>query len=301
MIPGWALARMSLRPWMTARTAHPPGIAPLAPDAWLHADETYAAQMALRDALAAERAQDVIACLPEGEAAAAELRDLLRDDLIARHGAREAGGALIRADGGSVALAGPAMTAICRMAQEDFLILHRAPEEGEHRLIAGALCFPSNWVLREKLGKALMRIHLPVDEYGPPLGARVQRLHDGVAAGRPLWRANWNFSLSPDLYTPTPEAQKRDRRRSRAAPREWRDAWVRVERQTLVRLPQSGAVVFGVRTLIAPLSGCDEDDWTGFARAFAEMDEEMRASKVGPVIVAEAERRIAAGRSARDM
>jgi hypothetical protein len=31
------------------------------------------------------------------------------------------------------------------------------------------------------------------------------------------------------------------------------------------------------------------------------MDEEMRASKVGPVIVAEAERRIAAGRSARDM
>jgi hypothetical protein len=274
---------MPLRPWAQTRTAHPPGIAPLKESEWLQKDATYAAQMALRDDLAALSPHDVIACLPEGLAAAHELLARVRD---------HTGDAAIRADGVRVPLTGPPMATLCRLVAEDLLILTRPEGGAEHVLVAGTLCFPSNWVLREKIGKPLMRIHMPVEEYGAALGARVQRLHDGVAAGRPLWRANWNFVPDPALYTPTPESQKV--KRSPAAPCAWQDAWIRVERQTLSRLPQTGAVVFGIQTMIAPLTGCTDQDWRDFHRAFMEMPEDLRTRKAAPEIRAEAARRAGA-------
>lgn len=283
---------MPLRPWAQTRTAHPPGIAPFEEDQWLQCDAAYAAQMALRDDLAASKADAVIACLPEGGAAAHELLALVIAHVTARHGARRDGDAIIRRDGVRVPLSGPPMAAICRLVAEDMLILHRPGDAAEHVLVAGALCFPANWVLTEKIGKALMRIHVPAAEYDARLGARVQRLHDAVAAGRPLWRANWNFVAGPELYTPTPESEKTAPRR--VAPQNWQDAWIRVERQTLLRLAQTGAVVFGIQTMIAPLTGCSDEDWRDFHRAFMEMPEDRRAHKASPEIRAEAARRAGA-------
>jgi hypothetical protein len=294
--PPWALPRLTLRPWAQTRTAHPPGISPLDPAEWLLRNETYAAQMALRDDLAVAKHDAVIACLPEGEAAAAaaELLSMVVDHVVAHHDARRNGDAIIRADGVRVELPGPPMDAVCRLAQEDLLILARPEGQAEHVLVAGTLCFPSNWMLREKIGKALLRIHLPVREYDGALASRVQRLHDGVAAGRPLRRANWNFAPGATLHTPNHEAEKLERRRTRAAPTDWRDAWIRVERQTLLRLPVSGAVVFGIHTMVAPLTGCTDEDWRDFHRAFMELPEDMRADKAGVTILAEAARRAGA-------
>lgn len=289
--PPWALDRLTLRPWAQTRMAHPPGISPMDPADWLLRNETYGAQMALRDDLAAGRPDAVIACLPEGRAAAAELLAMAADYVIARQGARRIGGAIIRADGVRVPLSGPPMDAVCRLAQEDMLILARPEGQAEHVLVAGALCFPANWMLQEKIGKALLRIHRPVREYGDRLASRVQRLHDGVAAGRPLCRANWNFAPGPDLFTPDGEADKTDRHRTRAGAADWRDCWIRVERQTLSRLPQSGAVVFAIHSMVAPLIGCTDEDWREFHRAFMEMPEAVRADKAGAAILAEAARR----------
>lgn len=285
---------MTLRPWAQTRTAHPPGIAPLDESHWLQSDATYAAQMALRDELAETRPGAVIGCLPEGAAAADELRALVITHITEHHGARRGAGAIERRDGVRAPLSDAPMADVCRLVAEDLLILHRPEGAAEHVLVAGALCFPSNWMLTEKIGKALMRIHLPVAEYDDRLGARVQRLHDGVAAGRPLIRANWNFVSTPELHTPTPEAEKAVRRRTRAAPGDWRDGWIRVERQTLLRLPRTGAVVFGIQTMIAPLTGCTDEDWRDFHRAFAEMPEDQRIHKAGPHIRAEAARRAGA-------
>lgn len=291
--PAWTLPRMTVRPWMQRRTAHPPGIGPLDPAEWLHRDETYAAQMALRDDLVAGRPADVLAMTAEGEAPARELLETLIEELTARHGARLDGETLVRADGAAVPLSGPVMAVIARLAQEDFLILSR-PEGGEeHVLVAGALCFPAGWVLAEKIGRALMRIHVPVVEYDQGLGSRVQRLHDGVKAGAPLIRANWNFHHSPQLFVQVPEAKKAEMRQARANPTDWRDAWVRVERQTLMRLPRSGAVVFGVRTLVAPLTGCGPEDWAAMHAIFAGMTPEALTNKAGRLIAAEAARRAA--------
>ncbi len=291
--PGVALDHAPIRPFETPRSAHPPGIAPLDPDDWLHSDETYAAQMAARDALIAAARPRVVARLPAGEAAERELLDLVVAHAQARHGLERVRGGARRRDGVTVAFDDAPIAVAGRLAQEDFLILDRpedaAEPESEHRLVSGVLCFPAFWTLTEKIGRPLARIHKPVAGYEGGLARRVQRLFDGVRPGRPLWRANWNFQAGRGLWTPMSEAEKIG---PAAAPRRRDDAaWLRVERQTVLRLPRSGAVVFGVRTLITPIARLTDEDWAGLARALSELPEAERRAKAGDALLAEAARR----------
>lgn len=288
--PGVALDRAPIAPFMTTRAAHPPGISPLEPDEWLHSDETFAAQMAARDALIAEKREETVAHLPEADAAAAELLELVLEHVAARHGAvREAGGAR-RRDGVLVPLDDAPIATAGRLAQEDFLILHRPEDAEEHVLISGVLCFPAFWTLTEKIGRPLLRIHRPVHGYEGGLARRVQRFFDGVKPGRPLWRANWNFQSERGLWTPMREAEKT----SGAPGRHAGDRWLRVERQTVLRLPRTGAAVFGVRTLLTHLDRLTDAQWRGLARALSELPEDERARKASPDLLAEAARRASA-------
>lgn len=282
-IPPWALDHVPIAPFMSLRTAVPPGIAPLDPETWLHADETYAAQMAMRDDLIAQRPEEVFATEPGGGAAAEELLEAIVEDVTARHGARRDGEAVVRADGVRVPLhALPPIATAGRLAQEDFLVMEKPEGAEEHVLTSGVLCFPAQWTLSEKIGKPLLRIHLPVEEYPGDLARRVQRFFDGVRPGRPLWRANWHFSRGPDIVTPVREARKLEA--------DWRAphldpvSWLRVERQTVLRLPRTGAAVFGVRTLTSALDGLTAQQWRGLAA----LPEALRAEKLPPSVEARA-------------
>ena len=53
-----------------------------------------------------------------------------------------------------------------RLVQEDLCVMQAALEDaenaGEYRLTAAALCFPTRWNLREKIGHPMSEIHNPV-------------------------------------------------------------------------------------------------------------------------------------------
>ena len=114
-------------------------------------------------------------------------------------------------------------------------------ERSEHRLTGAILCFPSNWTLAEKFGKPLARIHLPVDRYDETVARRVQRLLDLLRPEAPLMRANVLFYSDEDLFNPRREF-------ARHAPEEGAARFLRVERQVLLRLPVTRAVVFSIHT-----------------------------------------------------
>jgi hypothetical protein len=85
------------------------------------------------------------------------------------------------------------------------------------------------------------------------MARRVQRLLDAMRAGQPLWRMNHNLYASADLFHPrTENAPRVD-----AVP-----AYLRAERQCLLRLPQTGAIVFTIHTYVMRLA-----DLTPNARA----------------------------------
>ena len=75
------------------------------------------------------------------------------------------------------------------------------------------------------------------------MARRVQRLFDAIRPGRPLWRANAHFYDDPALFSPRSERDPRTPVRHPAP-------YVRSERQCLLRLPDSGAVLFSIHTYL---------------------------------------------------
>ncbi|PWK62845.1 heme-dependent oxidative N-demethylase family protein [Roseicyclus mahoneyensis] len=234
-------------PWMDPATARLPGVQPLGPgDSWLMRDDAFAAQMALRDRLVAERRGAVIAALPGSEAAVEALYVEVLYRLAADPGYDWGEGAVRRPDGVVVPL-DPAdrLGTLARLVQEDLCLLE--PRDGEHVMTAAILCFPASWTLAEKIGRPLTGIHSPVALYDAGMAARVQRLFDMVRPERPLWRQNALVYADAALHQPRPEAAPR-----REAGAEGR--YLRSEKQCLVRLPSCDAVLFAIHTFVVQLS-----------------------------------------------
>lgn len=223
-----------------------PGIAPLQPDAWLVRDDAYGAQMALRDRLLSERRDAVLALTEAARPAAAELLAAVLDHVARDAGYQVGAEVVIRPDGNTVTIDrdDPLGTA-GRLVQEDLCLLEKAPGDAEHVLTGAVLCFPAGWTLAEKIGRPLIRIHVPVKAYDDDIAKRVQRLFDGVRVGQPLWRYNALGYVDPSLFQPRHEGVPKYGTASE-------QRYVRSERQTILRLPETGAVVFGIHTYVVP-------------------------------------------------
>ncbi|RMD47426.1 MAG: DUF3445 domain-containing protein [Alphaproteobacteria bacterium] len=193
-------------------------------------------------------------------AAAAELLAFLLDHLATRPGWHVAPDRVRCPDGRVVALgADQPLATAGRLVAEDLCLLLRDEAAGEHRLAAGFLAFPASWTLREKLGRPLGAVHAPVAEYDRTLARRVQRMLDLLRPGRGLWRANALIYADPDLHQPRAEGAPRP-----PAPPGGR-RWLRSERQCLIKLPKSGAIVFSIHTTVVPLERLDADDRAALA------------------------------------
>lgn len=215
-----------------------PGIQPLDPGQWLVPDDAFAGQMALREELLAQ-SRDYVLMLDEGCRPAAQ--ELLNCVLEQRYqGARDR---VTRPDGAQVHLnwEDPLAT-LGRITQQDFCILQRPEGSDEHVLTGAILCFPASWTLAEKFMRPLIGIHDTVDSYDDNIARRVQRLFDGVQVGRPLWRFNALWYKSPELYSPRSIHDRRDVSHGQDAP------YMRSEQQVILRLPDTGAVVFSIHT-----------------------------------------------------
>ncbi|WP_085308276.1 heme-dependent oxidative N-demethylase family protein [Planktotalea arctica] len=220
-----------------------PGVQPLDIADWLHVDDAYGAQMAERMRLMECRLDDVCAqcddaCEPVREALA-----LIVKQLGTMNGFQRSGDHMLCPDGRRVSLIGDPLCVIGALIQEDVCILQKPVGAEEHSLSAAILCFPANWTLAEKFAHPMGRIHQPVDSYDSNMQLRVQRLCDGLQVGRPLWRFNHGHA-GPELFAPRAERDFDEGEASAVR------NFLRAERQSLIRLPQSGAILFSIHTYI---------------------------------------------------
>lgn len=231
------------------------GTKPLDPSDWLEPDAAMADQLAEKNRLLETHRDAVFAILPGSEAAQEELLTHLADYLPTRFPhiwQREGNAMRILPTDALVPLEGddPKLLTAARLVQDDLLLLER--DEDGWRLSAASLCFPSSWVLGEKIGKVLDQIHAPVPGFGP--GTRsaqiMARMFDATRPDMPMIR--WNFSLYGDTRLFHPDVSGPGERRfgsgERADP-----VYMRVERQTLRKLPRTGAIAFTIRISLDPL------------------------------------------------
>ena len=233
-----------------ASALHPArmGLEPLPLEDWLRPQPGDEALLAERARLIAAHASDVLAALPEADAAVAELALLLK-----RRGIE------IAASNGAV----PTLAALGHAVAEDLCILTAA--DGGYRLTAGVLCFPNRWRLSEKIGGDVLAVHGPVPDYAGELAQAVDRFLARLKPERAYLRRNWGLSSSSDLFLPDPTPALDPRN-------DGPPMFLRREDQSFLKLPATGAVIFGIRTRVTPWSETPADLRADILGVIAELD-----------------------------
>jgi dimethylamine monooxygenase subunit A len=204
---------------------------------WFDIDELFEVEKIARQRLIDEQRQHVFDLLPSAEAAAEETLEMITAWL------RERGRPTETTDTNPLAAAG-------QLVQDDLcLMIHR---DGDWHLDGGILCFPSVWRLSEKLGKPTGEVHAPVDHYAKELSSKVDRFFDKLSPERSVWRRNLSLKPTNAMYLPVSKAEVTSGHIEVAD--DGSPYWMRTERQTLRRLPKTGAILFGIRTQVAPIS-----------------------------------------------
>ncbi|SMF05400.1 Protein of unknown function [Xaviernesmea oryzae] len=228
------------------------GLLQLDPARWIEPDGDLAYHLAEKRRLFAEHGGQVFRAEPGTEEAQQEILDALVDYLPSHHPAiyRRAGNVMEMA-GQRVGLSDDALPPLLRagLLVQDDLVVMRKGEKG-WRLAAAFLAFPSSWSLSEKFGKVMDEIHAPVPDFegGSRNAGLISRMFDNLPPDRFVVRWNWSVNWGYRLYRPAsqPASETKD------IPPE--EAFIRVERQTLRKMPVSGDILFTIRIYLDPVT-----------------------------------------------
>ncbi len=137
-------------------------------------------------------------------------------------------------------------------AHEDMCLLTQLDGEEHYRLIGTAVAWPSDWHPTDKMGLPLRALHAPIAGYEEQLASGVDHFMAKLKPGQIYGRCNWFIA---------PTGAKRwiaDAPASRAFAHVTPDnagetLFVRSERQTLGRFPETGAILFTIGIYVEPL------------------------------------------------
>ncbi|MFN3717573.1 MAG: heme-dependent oxidative N-demethylase family protein [Rhizobium rhizophilum] len=224
------------------------GLSALDPARWIEPDADLDRYLAEKRELAETRLTEVFRATQDSLAAQQECLGELLSHLETHH--RQ----LYRRNGDFTQIAGhtidisdetlPPLLRAGLLVQDDLVIMMK--REAGWFIAAAHLSFPSSWLLAEKFNRPMEEVHehVPGFEGGTRNAAMINRIFDNLAPGLPAERFNWSINWQEKLFHP--ETGRND-----AADPDV--AVVRVERQTLTKLPQTGAIVFTIRIYLDPV------------------------------------------------
>ncbi|MEM9277102.1 MAG: DUF3445 domain-containing protein [Pseudomonadota bacterium] len=230
------------------------GLMPLALENWIEVDDHLPRYLAEKQKLMGQIPDRVWAGDFSSETAQQEVLDLLVPYLRERFPEiySQTGNLVSIKDAGDVDLGDvsrPPLLTAAYLVQEDLVIMRKT--EAGWRLVAASVCFPSSWVLREKIGKVMHDIHAPVPGFqqGTRNATMIERIFDNLLIEQPVERFNWSVYNDDKLY--------HDDRAGEHFPDhetvEQTGYFLRIEHQTLRKLPASGDILFTIRIHIDPI------------------------------------------------
>jgi hypothetical protein len=159
------------------------------------------------------------------------------------------------------------LDAIARHIQEDLVVM--GERNGHMVVVAGSVCFPNRWDLPSKLGRTMTEVHEPVALLNDQLERVIDDVLRRLSPERPMWRLGWGVIDTDDLYQPLDGTA--GPRPIDAAPS---DHFLRIERETLTRLPITNCVLFTIRThqmALPDVKASDAESARALADAIASM------------------------------
>ncbi len=211
---------------------HRLGTFPLDVANWLPRDSETEQTINLKKRLLSMRRNEVVAIVPGGQDVADEAAQLV---------AQWAG---TKIDSNGI----DALIDASLLVADDLAVLQPAKSNGgvdSMLLTAAVVCCPSRWMLSEKMGLEMLSVHAPVAKYAEHVGGAVDAFFQRISIEKPVWRSNWIIQDHPALFQP--------RIPSSPLVKEPDELWIRMERQTLRRLPKTGGILFTIRGYQQPL------------------------------------------------
>ncbi|MFM7950534.1 MAG: heme-dependent oxidative N-demethylase family protein [Acidimicrobiaceae bacterium] len=211
---------------------HRLGTFPVEISNWLLRDAEFDLTLQLKKKLLATRRNEVVGWQPGGDEVAQEAAQLVGEWV----------GVELKSSGID------ALVEASLLVADDLAVLQPVKShDGSERLLlnAAVVCCPSRWMLSEKMGHNMLAIHEPVAKYADHVGAAVDTYFQRLTVEKPVWRSNWIIQDHPALFQPQipsgPLVKTPD------------ELWIRMERQTLRRLPKTGGILFTIRGYQQPL------------------------------------------------
>lgn len=258
------------RPYRWATPAFQIGLQPIRPSEWLLVDPDYQDRMRDKRAQLAHAPDRFYKTLAGSLPAQHELRGMVVSHLVADHA-----DAFSLSDGTLTFRSGTRrwdlrdtsvepLWQLSDFVQEDFMLLEEI--DGRPTITAASNAYSSSGRLVASVGRDVHWAHEPVPTLTSTLGSRIDRILRSVHADAPCARYNWQLTPMGSVFFPTdPHAANRSALSAVSA--QLRDdpslvpslLYVRVERQTLRRLPETRAIAFGIHTYSDPLSSLITD------------------------------------------
>ncbi|KAM3429093.1 hypothetical protein MY4824_008461 [Beauveria thailandica] len=253
-------------------------------------DRDYRSRVLLRRSLLAQYPSTVHGCTAPGVAAVRELYTyLLTTHLPTRYPTifqLLASGSLLHnvATGATHPTSPPsddnggaeaALRVLGETVEEDLFLLRETPRG--HESTAFVCCFPAGFDPSEKLGRLLSEIHAPVPGYDK-IASSMERFFGKLEVGKSVKRMNWSVQTHDELFNCK---AKHDLAGVDSTPDQDVDiskpstqTFVRIELQTLTRLPQTRAILFSFKTYMYPVRQIKSE---GGGPAFADAVEGLAA------------------------
>ncbi|KAI3407072.2 hypothetical protein KGF56_000160 [Candida oxycetoniae] len=147
-----------------------------------------------------------------------------------------------------------------KLIQDDLAVLVEN-EQGSYSLEAGCVALAGFWRLKDKYQMTLDDLHLsadvPVPDYKQKLGPAMNRFFRRLPVGQPVLRNNYFIQTDNDLAWSFSIGKETDEKvgwYTAAEATDINQLHLRSERQSLRRLPISGAIVFTIRTYFLPIT-----------------------------------------------
>lgn len=250
-------------------------VSPLDPAIWIEPDEDIGTFLDEKHTLYEEVPETIFRAEDDTDAAQREVLSTLADWLPAHHSdVWQRDGNRISVAGGTVDLDDESVPPLVRagfLVQDDLVIMRRG-EDG-WRIAAAHLSFPSSWSLDEKFGRPMEQVHASVPGFhgGTRNAMLINRMFDSFQPGQPVKRYNWTINWSYRLHLPKRKFYTADPNARSVEPG---DSFIRVERQTLMKLPVSGDLLFTIRIYLDPVKALEKDpDLAPAALALADQME----------------------------
>ncbi|PHH72613.1 hypothetical protein CDD80_4411 [Ophiocordyceps camponoti-rufipedis] len=147
------------------------------------------------------------------------------------------------------------LRAIGETVEEDMFLVRETA--GCHRSVAFICCFPAGFNPSTKLDKVLEDIHGPVPSY-ERIGPSMERFFGKLQVGKSVKRLNWVIQTHDRLLVPEPHDAPHPGV-SETGEIDVEKTFLRVELQTLTRLPITRDILFSFKTYLYPIRQIKEE------------------------------------------